>query len=183
MNITLSVLRLLHPCPRGEDTALAEINGRTDIFFEESSGRYMRQHGPAGFEIPPGDGDDWSTIIPHHRGLLHRFGGEPPRNRRRCRTKKPENSDGTVTDGELNVYWVSVKAELFKNGESQAVRLPKEFRFRGKEVFIKRQGNSVVLIPEEDSWDTLIESAKHFTEDFMAERNQPPVQQRESFNA
>ena len=34
-------------------------------------------------------------------------------------------------------------AKLFKNGESQAVRLPKEFRFRGKEVYIKRQGNTV----------------------------------------
>ena len=74
------------------------------------------------------------------------------------------------------------KAKLFKNGESQAVRLPKEFRFQGKEVYIKRQGNVVVLIPEQDSWDTLIESTKHFTDDFMAERNQPPVQQRESFD-
>ncbi len=74
------------------------------------------------------------------------------------------------------------KAKLFKNGESQAVRLPKEFRFRGKEVYIKRQGNIVVLIPEQDSWDTLIESTKHFTDDFMAERNQPPVQQREGFD-
>ena len=74
------------------------------------------------------------------------------------------------------------KAKLFKNGESQAVRLPKEFRFRGKEVYIKRQGNSVVLIPEQDSWDTLIESTKHFTEDFMAERNQPPLQRREGLD-
>ncbi|MDA3951359.1 MAG: type II toxin-antitoxin system VapB family antitoxin [Spirochaeta sp.] len=74
------------------------------------------------------------------------------------------------------------KAKLFKNGESQAVRLPKEFRFQGTEVYIKRQGNVVVLIPEQDSWDTLIESTKHFTDDFMAERNQPPVQQREGFD-
>ena len=74
------------------------------------------------------------------------------------------------------------KAKLFKNGESQAVRLPKEFRFRGKEVYIKWQGNAVVLIPEQDSWDTLIESTKHFTEDFMAERNQPPLQQREGLD-
>jgi antitoxin VapB len=74
------------------------------------------------------------------------------------------------------------KAKLFKNGESQAVRLPKEFRFQGKEVYIKRQGNVVMLIPEEGSWDTLIESTKHFTADFMVERNQPPVQQREGFD-
>ena len=72
---------------------------------------------------------------------------------------------------------------MFKNGESQAVRLPKEFRFCGKEVFIKRQGTAVVLIPEQDSWDTLIESTKHFTDDFMMERNQPAVQHREGFSA
>ena len=74
------------------------------------------------------------------------------------------------------------KAKLFKNGASQAVRLPREFRLNGKEVYIKRQGNAVVLIPEEDSWDTLIESTKHFTDDFMRERDQPPLQQRESFD-
>lgn len=39
------------------------------------------------------------------------------------------------------------KAKLLKNGESQTVRLPKEFRFRGKEVYTKRRGNVVVLIP------------------------------------
>ncbi len=73
-------------------------------------------------------------------------------------------------------------AKLFKNGESQAVRLPKEFRFRGKVVFIKKQGNAVVLIPEEHSWETLIESTKKFTKDFMIERNQPPMQERESID-
>ena len=74
------------------------------------------------------------------------------------------------------------RAKLFKNGESQAVRLPKEFRFPGNEVYIKRQGNAVVLIPEEDSWDALIESTKHFTDDFMVDRNQPPLQQRDRFD-
>ena len=39
-------------------------------------------------------------------------------------------------------------AKLFKNGESQAVRLPKEFRFAGDEVFIKRVGSAVVLSAE-----------------------------------
>jgi antitoxin VapB len=38
-------------------------------------------------------------------------------------------------------------AKLFKNGRSQAVRLPKEFRFRGKEVRIRREGESVILEP------------------------------------
>jgi len=49
-------------------------------------------------------------------------------------------------------------AKLFKNGESQAVRLPKEFRFEGTEVLIKRVGDAVVLLPTSRSWDTLVES-------------------------
>ena len=71
------------------------------------------------------------------------------------------------------------RAKIFKNGESQAVRLPKEFRFQGNEVYVKRQGNAVVLVPETDSWETLIESTSRFSEDFMAEREQPPLQERE----
>ena len=68
-------------------------------------------------------------------------------------------------------------AKLFKSGRSQAVRLPKEFRFEGEEVFIKKVGEAVVLLPREDSWRTLYESVGDFSEDFMAERNQPVDQQ------
>ena len=64
-------------------------------------------------------------------------------------------------------------AKLFKNGESQAVRLPKEFRFSGDEVFIKRVGEAVVLLPKARSWDTLMESLEKFPADFMADREQP----------
>lgn len=41
-------------------------------------------------------------------------------------------------------------AKLFWNGQSQAVQLPKEFRFSGTQVFIKRVGNAVVLFPEDE---------------------------------
>ena len=70
-------------------------------------------------------------------------------------------------------------AKLFKNGESQAVRLPKEFRFAGDEVFIKRMGSAVVLLPKSKSWDTLIASLPKFSPDFMNERDQPAQQERE----
>lgn len=66
-------------------------------------------------------------------------------------------------------------AKLFKNGESQAVRLPKEFRFKGTEVLIQRVGDAVVLLPKAKSWDALIGSFKKFSPDFMGERNQPVV--------
>ncbi len=71
-------------------------------------------------------------------------------------------------------------AKLFQNGKSQAVRLPKEFRFRGEKVFIKRMGNAVVLLPYEDPWQPLIASLDLFSDDFMEAREQPPAQDRES---
>ena len=70
-------------------------------------------------------------------------------------------------------------AKLFQNGQSQAVRLPKEFRFEGEEVFIKKTGNVVVLIPIAHSWDSLLGSLNKFPPDFMSERNQPQQQARE----
>ena len=64
-------------------------------------------------------------------------------------------------------------AKLFKNGDSQAVRLPKEFRFQGTEVFLQRMGNAVVLLPKTKSWETLIGSLAKFPSDFMSDREQP----------
>jgi antitoxin VapB len=64
-------------------------------------------------------------------------------------------------------------AKLFKNGESQAVRLPKEFRFEGDEVLIKRSGNAVVLLPKKKSWEALVDSLSQFSSDFMDDRGQP----------
>ena len=71
-------------------------------------------------------------------------------------------------------------AKLFQNGQSQAVRLPKEFRFEGDEVFIKRSGSAVVLIPLVNSWDSLIGSLDKFSMDYMVRRNQPKRQRREA---
>ena len=74
-------------------------------------------------------------------------------------------------------------AKLFQNGQSQAVRLPKEFRFDGDEVIIKRSGNAVVLIPANHSWNVLAESLDKFSADFMDDRNQPEQQIREDLFA
>jgi len=72
-------------------------------------------------------------------------------------------------------------AKLFQNGQSQAVRLPKGFRFEDDHVFIKKSGNIVMLIPAKNSWDSLINSLDKFSDDFMAERNQPKIQMRKAF--
>jgi antitoxin VapB len=71
-------------------------------------------------------------------------------------------------------------AKIFQNGQSQAVRLPKEFRFDDSEVFIKKSGNVVQLIPRSDSWNSLFDSLKKFSRDFMSERIQPEPDKRES---
>ena len=70
-------------------------------------------------------------------------------------------------------------AKLFKNGLSQAVRLPKEFRFKGKEVAIKRIGNAVILLPLENAWEALVDSLDKFSDDFMSSRDQGPHQERD----
>ena len=72
-------------------------------------------------------------------------------------------------------------AKLFKNGKSQAVRLPKEFKFEGKEVYIKRIGKNVILSPKDDPWGSLLSSLNKFSDDFMGERTQPAVEDREIF--
>ena len=69
-------------------------------------------------------------------------------------------------------------AKLFLNGRSQAVRLPKTYRFEGTEVLIKRVGEAVVLLPAKHPWKTLIDSLDQFEPGFRLERDQPQKQQR-----
>jgi antitoxin VapB len=72
-------------------------------------------------------------------------------------------------------------AKLFQNGQSQAVRLPKKYRFAGDKVIIKRIGKAVVLLPCQDSWEILFDSLEQFSDDFMkGDRQQPEIQERES---
>ncbi len=54
----------------------------------------------------------------------------------------------------------SSTAKLFQNGRSQAVRLPKEFRFEGSEIGIGRVGNAVLLYPLNDPWAVVFEGAE-----------------------
>ena len=70
-------------------------------------------------------------------------------------------------------------AMLFWNGRSQAVRLPKEFRFQGDEVHIRRVGAAVILEPASQEWAWLDAMQSTFTEDFLADRQQPGHQERE----
>ena len=71
-------------------------------------------------------------------------------------------------------------AKIFINGRSQAVRLPKEFRFSGSDVFIKKIGKMVILLPKDDPWSSLVNSLDQFTDDFMDNRDQPRQEFREN---
>jgi antitoxin VapB len=61
-----------------------------------------------------------------------------------------------------------IKAKVFKNGNSQAIRLPKEFAFKTKEVCVKQIGSLVVLFQEErDPWKGFRDCLEGFSKDFM----------------
>ncbi|GMQ83686.1 MAG: hypothetical protein BMS9Abin06_0424 [Gammaproteobacteria bacterium] len=61
-------------------------------------------------------------------------------------------------------------AKLFTTGRSQAVRLPKEFRFESSEVFIRKEGNKVILSEKPVSWEDFFTSSERPTDDFMTGR-------------
>jgi len=70
-------------------------------------------------------------------------------------------------------------AKVFKSGNSQAVRIPKEFHLKGSEVEIQKKGEVLILRPTKKSWAMFFESLGKFSDDFMATgRQRLPVQRR-----
>ena len=76
-------------------------------------------------------------------------------------------------------------AKLFINGRSQAVRLPKSYRFEGKEVYVKKVSEGVLLLPKDNTiWDVWEKNLRKYDKPFITERNQPQFQQeREGLDA
>lgn len=72
-------------------------------------------------------------------------------------------------------------AKLFENGRSQAVRLPKEYRFEGEEVMITKIDEMVILVPKDSEWAGLMIANKFISDDFMIDgRAEDIPQERES---
>jgi len=69
-------------------------------------------------------------------------------------------------------------AKIFRNGSSQAVRLPKAYRFEGEEVCIKRIGAAVLLYPPGAAWDLMAEAIGQADDDLLPSRDQPTQPQR-----
>ena len=70
-------------------------------------------------------------------------------------------------------------AKIFMNGRSQAVRLPKEYRFDCDEVFIQKQGDTVILTAKKPDWDEFFDAVSVFGDDFMVDREELPPQERD----
>jgi antitoxin VapB len=70
------------------------------------------------------------------------------------------------------------KAKIFMNGRSQAVRLPKEYRFDCDEVYVERQGDKVILSVAKPGWDEFFDSESVFGKDFLSDREDLPPQER-----
>ena len=71
-------------------------------------------------------------------------------------------------------------AKVFENGRSQAVRLPKKFRFDVDEVIVQKLGDAVLLAPKESVWKVFMDGLEGFTSDiFDGGRNQGDQKERE----
>ena len=70
-------------------------------------------------------------------------------------------------------------AKIFMNGRSQAVRLPKEFRFDTEEVYITKQGQNIVISAKKPTWDDFFDSKSAFDGDFLKDRGDTQPQKRD----
>ena len=60
-------------------------------------------------------------------------------------------------------------ARLFINGRSQAVRLPKEYKFQGESVYVQKVGEAIILVPFDKEWEVFMHGLNGFSDDFMSE--------------
>ena len=72
-------------------------------------------------------------------------------------------------------------AKIFENGRSQAVRLPKKFRFNTDEVVVQQLGAAVLLVPKDALWQTFMDGLDSFTDDIFEDgRDQGHLKERET---
>lgn len=72
-------------------------------------------------------------------------------------------------------------AKVFMNGRSQAVRLPKEFRFDADEVYVSKRGENIVISAKKPTWDEFFDTQPAFDGEFLADREDSEPQKREFF--
>jgi antitoxin VapB len=74
---------------------------------------------------------------------------------------------------------ISATAKVFMTNRSQAVRLPKEFQFKTSEVYIRREGEEIILSPRPADWSEYFATRHLATKDFMKDVEDLPVQERD----
>jgi antitoxin VapB len=73
-----------------------------------------------------------------------------------------------------------LSTKIFTSGNSQAIRLPKEYQVEEKEMYIQKIGTTILLFPKTNPWEAFERSLNEFSDDFMTDgRNQPEMQERE----
>jgi len=72
-------------------------------------------------------------------------------------------------------------AKIFMNGRSQAVRLPKEYRFDTDEVYITKQGENIIISAKEPTWDEFFDSKSAFNDGFLEDRSDEVPQERDFY--
>lgn len=73
-------------------------------------------------------------------------------------------------------------AKVFTSGNSQAIRLPKQFRLNVKEVFIRWSGNNLIISPHPDSWDGFMQGCEGLSNDFNVQDALPADSERRGFD-
>lgn len=73
-------------------------------------------------------------------------------------------------------------AKVFRNGRSQAIRLPRDFRVECEEVYLKKTPEGFLVIPR-DPWEVFFEGVRELSDDFMAGGRQQPAPQKRTWKA
>lgn len=71
--------------------------------------------------------------------------------------------------------------KIIKNGGSQAIRLPRLYRLKGKEAYVKMVPEGILLMEKDDVWEAFENCLHDFPADFLAARRKPRDQKRRSF--
>jgi len=79
----------------------------------------------------------------------------------------------------MYIYEVEMETvKIFQSGNSQAIRLPKKYRFEGNEALISKVGDAVIIFPQQKGWKNFFDNLEMFSDDFMVDRNQLQIQDR-----
>ena len=72
--------------------------------------------------------------------------------------------------------------DVLESAGYQSLKIPEGFKINDDKVYLKKVGNALFVIPFHKPWENLVNSVSDFTQDFMEDREQPDIQEREDFD-